>query len=105
MFGQCFAPRTFIGVAGCDFGRRLESLSLCKIGLDIFEAKRKLIVIKASGSASKLRALINWRRSISPSRLSTTAAMSRTRRCKKAVSWLRTCCRTSSGSLLTGAKT
>ncbi len=57
MFGQHFAPRAFIRIAGCDFGRRLERLSLGKIGLNIFESKRKLIVIKAFGPASKLRAL------------------------------------------------
>jgi hypothetical protein len=109
MFGQCFVPRTFIGVAGCDFGRRLESLSLCKIGLDIFEAKCKLIVIKASGPASELRALKLLDDQLETLDLTVTALDDGChvahQAVQKAVSWLRTCCRTSSGSLLTGAKT
>jgi hypothetical protein len=42
---------------GWGLGRRLVRLSLCKIGLEILQAKRKLIVVDAHGPASELRAL------------------------------------------------
>jgi hypothetical protein len=76
MIGQRFAFRTSIVGLGDDDRTALPDAG--NVAVEIFKRERELIGIQAFGATPELRPLqlveMDWRRSISPSRLSTTTA-------------------------------